>query len=187
MANKTLVAADATPVVWANLADYAGDGGTRTRQLNLTSLDSGFARQGEKHDLDNGLVLNRYSHRYKVTMRIEFAADAGPMEGTSVDLYWAASLNASEDTANPGGVDGDDGPYTGTVGSSLEESLEQLQFLGSLLVTDDDEGTTQQSSFIVGLPTQFGIPVVVNSTNGIFNDNAIEMSITFTPIEWEIQ
>ena len=106
MANKILVAANATPLVWADTTDYAGDGGTRTHQILLAALAAAAARQGAKADIDNGLVTNRFARRYAVTMRIEF--DVAPADGGSVDLYWAASLNSTAATANPGGTTGSD-------------------------------------------------------------------------------
>ena len=186
MAKKTLVAADFTPFVWAHEGEYGGSGGGVSHQINLTGLINDDARQGEKADLDFNGPTNRFAHRYEVTLRIEFV-DAPLTEGTTVDLYWAASPSGTAGTANPGNLTGADADYAGSVGSTLAQTLPQLEFLGSLICTLDNEPVVQQTTFIVELPTRFGIPVVVNNTSDIFEDDAVEMSITFTPLEDEVQ
>ncbi len=186
MANKILIAADATPLVWADLGgDYGGDGGAATHQLTLVSLADAAARQGAKADLDNGLVSNRIARRYAMTARLEW--DVAPADNTTADIYWAASLNSTAATANPGGTTGSDAAYTGTAGSTLDESLQQLIFLGSLMCTNDAATVVQQQTFMVTLPTQYGMPVVVNNGGQALEGDDIEMSITFTPLEEEIQ
>lgn len=185
MANKILVSANATPLVWADTTDYAGDGGTRTHQIDLTSLGAGAARQGAKADIDNGLVTDRFARRYAVTMRIEF--DVAPADGDTVDLYWAASLSSTATTANPGGTTGSDAAYSGTAGSTLAESLLQLEFIGSLMCTNDAATVVLQQTFIIELALQHGMPVVFNNAGQAFEGDAIEMSITFTPLEDEVQ
>lgn len=188
MANKVLVDASNTPVVWADSADYAGDGGTRTHQIDLTALGAGAARQGAKADMDNGLVTDRIARRYSVTVRIEFDAGNEPVDGETVDLYWAASLSGTAGTANPGGTTGADAAYTGTAGSTLAESLLQLQLIGSVNLTNDAATIVQQQTFVTSIPLQYGMPVLVNgSAADVFEGDAVEMSITFTPLEDEIQ
>ena len=67
MANEILVKSG-TPVVWADVTDYAGDGGARTHQIDLTDLADGAARQGAKADL--GATRAK---RYAVTLCVEMA------------------------------------------------------------------------------------------------------------------
>ncbi len=179
MANKILIT-QGTELVWADTTDYGGSPIARTLQIDLTSVAVGEAREGAKGDL-TALMARRYS----VTMRIEFITD--PVVGETVDLYWGASLAAAAGTANPGNLTGSDADYAGSVGSTLAQTLPQLQFLGSLICTLDNEPVVQQTTFIVELPLRYGIPVVVNNTSDIFEDDAVEMSITFTPLEDEIQ
>jgi len=185
MANKILVGANGTPIVWADTTDYAGDGGTRTHQIDLTSLGDAAARQGAKADMDTGGVSNRLPRRWAVTLRVEF--DVAPSDNTTVDLYWAASLSSTAATANPGGTTGSDAAYTGTAGSTLAESLNQLQFIGSLYNTNDAATVVLQQTFITVIPLQYGMPVVINNGGQAFEGDAIEMSITFTPLEDEVQ
>lgn len=185
MANKVLIAANATPVVWADSADYAGAGGARTHQIDLTSLAAGAARQGAKADMDNGLVTDRIARWYAVTLRIEM--DVAAADNKTVDLYWAASLSSTAATANPGGTTGADAAYTGTAAGTLAEGLLQLQPIGSLAVQNDIAPVVQQQTFVTRIPTQYGMPVVVNNADQAFEGDAVEMSITFTPLEDEIQ
>ena len=185
MANKILVAANGTPIVWANSVDYAGDGGARTHQIDLTSLAAAAARQGAKADMDTGGVTNRLPERWAVTLRIEF--DIAPADNKTVDLYWAASLSSVAATANPGGCTGSDAAYTGTAGSTLAESLLQLQLIGSLMCTNDAATVVLQQTFITSIPLQYGMPVVVNNGDQAFEGDAVEMSVTFTPLEDEVQ
>lgn len=183
MPNKTLVTVDDTPIVFADLTDYAGNGGDRTEQIDLTSLTEGGARQSNKEDLPS-----RFPHEYIVTARIEYAL--APADGNTVDLYWAASLKDDDNAtdANPGGISGQDSVYTGTAGSTLAESLKQLQFIGSLKATNDATPIVQQQSFRVAIPSQFGSLVVVNTSSTVeFHIDADEMSITFTPKIYEVQ
>lgn len=186
MANKILVAADANSLVWADTAgDYGDSPFAGTEQITLNTLAAGNARQGSKADIDNGLVEDRFARRYTVTMRIEFGT--APTAGGTVDLYWAPSLSSTAGTANPGGTNGTDAAYSGTGGSTLAQSLLQLEFLGQLVVTNDAAGTVLQTAFNVTLPLQHGMPVVVNNTDQSFDTDDINQSITFTPIEDEIQ
>ena len=187
MANKILIAADTTPIVFADALTYSGDGGSKTTDFGLTSLASDAARQSDKVDLDTGGVENRIARRYAITPRIVIKALEVIVAGESVDFYWAPSLSVTAATANPGGVVGSDGAYSGTAGSTLAESLLQLQFIGSLIVTDDDHPVVLQQTFVVAFPTQYGTLVAHNNqTNGILGDPD-KMSVTFTPIEEEAQ
>jgi len=186
MANNILVV-PRTPLVWANLIDYAGDGGARTHQLDLTSLNVASARQGAKADISTGgsAVSGKIARRYLLTARIE--VDVAPADNTTIDIYWASSLSGTAATANPGGASGSDAAYTGTAGSTLAESLLQLQFLGSLMCTNDAAAVVQQQSFEVTLPLRYGMPVIYNNTDQDLEGDAAEMSISFTPLEDEIQ
>ncbi len=184
MANKILVL-QGTAIVWADIVgDYNNTPETGTHALVLGGLGFGAARQGAKADMSGG--ADKFARRYTVTVRVEFETD--PAAGETVDVYWAASLSAVAGTANPGLTTGLDAAYAGSVGSTLAETLLQLQFLGSLIATIDDDPVVQQQSFVVEIPTQWGMPVVVNSSAAddlhATDDN---MSITFTPLEDEIQ
>jgi len=181
MPNKILWE-EGTAKVFANLADYAGDGGARTHQINLTSLAATAARQSDKVDMStDGAHL---PHQWTVTARIEF--DAEPTAGDNVNLFWAPSLSSEPGDANPGGVSGADGAYTG-VDNNIDESTMQLLHIGSVICTPDMAPVVIQQSFVVSSSLRYGSLVVVNNADQDFEGDAVEMSVTFTPLEDEAQ
>lgn len=169
-----------TPVVWADTTDYAGDGGTRTDQIDLTSLASGAARQGAKADLGATRAAV-----FAVTVGIEF--DVAPSSGDIVSIWWAPSVSAVAATANPGGVSGSDAAYTGTAGDSLADSILQLTLIGNLVATSDAATVVQFQSFIFSPELRYGSPVIFNEADQAFEGDAIEMFITFTPLKDQSQ
>ncbi len=187
MANDLLIE-EKTPIVWADTTDYAGDGGARTHQIDLTGVAAAAARQGAKADTadsDYSDVANRRARRFAVTARIEFAA--APTDGDTVEIYMGPSLSGTAGTANPGGLTGADAAYTGTAGSTLAESLKQLDYVGSLVCTNDGTTVVLQQTWVYSPPLRYVSPVAVNSATPAFVADAVEMSITMTPLVDEIQ
>lgn len=186
MPSKILVAFDTNAIVWANKSgDYGDDPLSSTHQINLVDLELQTARQGNKADMSGSGVAGKIPQRFTVTLRIEFLS--APNISEMVDLYWAASVSNVAATSNPGGTSGIDSAYVGSVGSTLAESLLQLQFIGSLLVTRDAAPTVLQQTFKTIIPLRYGMPVLVNNTNEDFGSDSIEMSINFVPLEYEVQ
>jgi hypothetical protein len=177
-----------TPIVWADSTDYAGDGGARTHQIDLTGVAAAAARQGAKADVAAAAysgVADRRAGTFAVTARIEFAA--APTDGDVVDIYMGPSLSGTAATANPGGLTGADAAYTGTAGSTLAESLMQLDFIGSLICTNDGTTVVLQQTWVYSPSLPYVSPVVVNNGTPAFVADAVEMSITMTPLVDEIQ
>ena len=179
MANEILTKSG-TPVVWADTTDYAGDGGTRTHQIDLTGLADGAARQGAKGDL--GATRAK---RYAVTLCVEMAV--APASGATIALYWAASPHATAGLINPGGCSGADAAYTGTAGDSLDDSLSQLQFIGNLVLTSDADPNLHIQIFTLFPLHRYGIPVVDNNGGQAMHDDAIECFVNLTPLIDEVQ
>lgn len=179
MANEIQIK-QGTPIVWADTTDYAGDGGARTDQIDLTGVAAAAARQGAQVDLG----VNR-APVYALTARIEFAS--APTDGDTVEIYMAPSLSGTAATANPGGVTGSDAAYTGTAGSTIPESVKQLDLVGVLQCTNDGTTVVLQQSWLYSPPLRYVSPVVVNSGTPAFVANAVEMSITLTPLTPEVQ
>ena len=182
MATGDLVITEGTPIVWADETDYAGGsavGGTRTHDIDLTDLLFTAARQGEKADLGASRAPE-----YAITLSVEFKTGEAPESGETVDLYWGPSGSVTAGVANQGGLDGTDAAYTGTAGDSLADSLKQLMFIGSIVLTADAVGVPQRQTFVFSPPTRYGQPVVVNSTDAEdFNDvDAEEMYIRMVPL-----
>lgn len=178
-----------TPRVWANTSDYSNtiSGYTRTHQLDLTSVAAGEAREGEKADIAS-IATSLNANRFLFYMGVEFVTGTTLVAKEAIDLYWAGSPVLTAGNANPGGCVGADGDYTGTVGSSLGDSLFQLQYIGTLSITDDVEDVIQIASFVASLPHRYGMPVVVNrSVAGVFMDDAVQMLVACIPLEDEAQ
>ncbi len=177
MANEVLQK-EGTSKVWADTTDYGGS--DDDYQIDLTSLANGAARQGAKGDLGATRAA-----RYRVIVWIEM--DVAPASGATVDIYWAASPHATAATENPGGASGSDAAYTGTAGDSLDDSLKQLIFIGSVVLTSDAATVVQRMVFTFVPPLQYGMPVVDNNGGQAFEGDAIEMAIKLIPIIDEIQ
>lgn len=179
MANEILVKSG-TPVVWADSADYAGDGGARTHQIDLTDLADGAARQGAKADL--GATRAK---EFSVTVCVEMAI--APASQAAIDVYWATSPHATPATMNPGGTSGVDAAYTGTAGDSLDDSLLQLQYLGPISLTADDDPVLQSQTFTLLPQHRYGMPVIDNNGGQAMHSDAIECFVAATPIISEVQ
>jgi hypothetical protein len=179
MVNEILVKSG-TPKVWADATDYAGDGGTRTHQIDLTSLANAAARQGAKADL--GATRAK---QYAATVCIEMAI--APASKAAIDIYWAASPHATAATLNPGGCSGADAAYTGTAGDSLDDSLMQLMYLGSISLTADATTLLQTQTFTLFPQHRYGMPVIDNNGGQALVADAVEMFVSLTPIIPEVQ
>lgn len=179
MVNEILVKSG-TPTVWADATDYAGDGGTRTHQIDLTSLANAAARQGAKADL--GATRAK---QYAVTACVEMAI--APASKDAIDIYWAASPHATAATLNPGGCSGADAAYTGTAGDSLDDSLLQLIYLGSISLTADATTLLQTQTFTLFPQHRYGMPVIDNNGGQALVADAVEMFVSLTPIIPEVQ
>lgn len=179
MANEILVKSG-TPIVWADSGEYAGDGGARTHQIDLNGLSVGAARAGAKADL--GATRAK---QYAVTVCVEMAV--APTSLSSVDVYWAASPHATAGTLNPGGCTGVDEAYSGTAGDSLDDSLNQLIYLGTVSLTSDADPVLQMQTFTLFPSHRYGMPVIDNNSDQAMHSDAIECFVSLTPIVPEIQ
>jgi hypothetical protein len=178
--------------VQISFADHAGDFGptaanvlefgTPTNvQLSLASLATGTARQSAKFDFGTTRAPS-----YASKGAIEFAT--GVVAGEKVSLYLAFSASATAGTGNAGGVSGADSAYAGTAASTVEESVQQLTYIGTFTATDDIT-TTVQIAEIASFTTKerYASLVVVNNTTPAFHSDDVEMNIVFNPIIPELQ
>jgi len=178
----TTVVQVGTALILADTTDHspatANNLGTRTDQIDLTSVANAAARESDKLDLGANRAFG-----YSVYCAFEFAAT--PTAGNTVDLYWAPSNNTTASTANPGGVSGSDGSYTGTSASTIDESVLQLQYIGSFVCSDDATGTVQQGYVGSFMPTErYGTLVVYNNSGAAFHSDMVETSIAITPMSY---
>lgn len=162
-------------------ADHAGDfspaaandlrqGSETDAELELISLADDAARQSDKVDL----TASR-GPLFSVMAAIECAAT--PTAGATVDFYWAPSPDSVAANANPGGVSGSDAAYTG-YSSNLDDSLQALQFIGSMIVTADATTTVQVGFIGSFMPTErYGTLIVVNRSGAALHSDDVEMHV----------
>jgi len=173
-----------TAIVIADTTDYAGDIGTRTDQILLAALADGASRQSDKVDLAiSGAYL---AARYDVYAAIEF--DVAPADLKWMDFYVGFSPSAVAATANPGGCSGADAAYTGSAGSTMDESLKQLLHLGSLSCTND-AATVVQFQYIGSFVAaeRYACFVVDNNSGQALEGDDVEMGIRIVPYTYEVQ
>jgi hypothetical protein len=139
--------------------------------LTLTSLSNAAARQGAKGDL--GAFWAR-RHAVLLTTSVGSAASAG----TSVELYWAPSPNATAGTDNPGAASGTDASF-GTPG----EYKLQLIPVGMLALSNNAGTAVQKQVFEFFPPCRYGMPVVVNSSGQTLGGTAGDHEVRVIPIE----
>ena len=169
-----------TPIVLAD-ASHAPSAnnnlGSRTDQLNLASVANNAARQSDK--IDFGSIR---APVWSIGLVFEFAAT--PTAGFNISVYLAPSNNATAAVANPGGVSGADGAYTG--GNGMVNGLRQLLRIGAMRNTGQSTATVQiqyPGTFVP--PERYGTIVVENQSGAAFHSSAVQMSIVLTPIEHE--
>lgn len=156
--------------------------GSRTDQLNLTSIAAGAARQSIKFDFG----ANR-APLWVLAAGIEMATAADA--GEAVDFYIGFSSNATAGTANPGGLSGADAAYTG-YNANLADSLKDLTPLSALILTTDATTVVLIDTEITTFRAteRYGSLVVVNNTaSDAFVADAVEMAIRLTPLEYQVQ
>ena len=191
---KLVTPSAANRIIFADTTDWPAGGsdswGDDDDQIDLTSLGSGAARQSDKFALPTNLEED-----YDVFSLLEWNSTTAPASGEVVDHYYGLSPSATAATANPGGLSGSDSAYTGTTNDSLDDSLKQLNYIGSLIaVSEEGEGGTPagivQEQHIGRIPApnlpQMMIAVDNNSAQAL-ETNAIEMAVVFVGRETQIQ
>ena len=175
-----------TAITLADTTDYAPTAartlGTRTDQIDVTSLAAAAARQSTKIDF----TATR-AQLYGVTMNFEL--DADPTAGGSVDVYLCPSHSGTANVGNIAYTTGADAAYVGISGLTLAELYPHMQVVGKAAAGVQSDGDGIQSVFL-GLfaPThRYGNVVVVNSTDATFMDDADEFALSFQPIITQAQ
>ena len=185
MANEILIKTG-TSIILADSTDYSPTAartlGTRTDQIDLTSLAAAAARQSAK--IDFGATRAEF---YDVRMNFEIAAD--PSAGGTVDVYISPSHSATANVGNVGHCTGSDAAYAATAGHTLSELLAHLTFIGSVAAAVQNDADGVQSAHVgIFSPTdRYGCIVVVNNTDQAFHSDAVEHAVGFFPIITEVQ
>jgi hypothetical protein len=156
-----------TELTWVNT------GGDFT--LTLTSLANDAARQGAKGDL-----TAQWAQRWAVYFQSSVGSAA--TNGNEIEVYWAASKNATAATENPGNTSGSDAAL-----SNPDELKHQLIYIGSLILSNARGTNTQAQYFEFYPPTRYGMPVIVNKSGQTLGSTAGDHEFTIVPVERRIQ
>ena len=184
MPNKVLLE-NGTAIILADTTDHspaAGNNlGTRTDQIDLTSVSAGSYRQSTKFDM----TATR-GREMEMTAAIEFGT--APTAGGTVDFYVGFSHSTTAGTGNPANLSGADGAYVGygAAASDATEAINQLVYVGSLVVSNDADIHIGHVGSFVPIQ-QYGMVVVRNNTDQSLQSDAVEMSIRISPLEDEVQ
>lgn len=159
--------------------DWTG-GGAITDALTLSGVANGAGRQSAKVDLGA-----KRAAAYSVFGAVDFTGET-PTAGNTVDYYWAPSSSGTQATGNVAGNSGADAAAPdGALGSiTLDEFLDQCQFIGSLVVHDG--GVVQNGVVGTFAPLQrYGQLVVVNNSGDAFEADDVEAHQVLVPIIWD--
>lgn len=171
-----------TPIILADTTDHAPTagstlGGTRTDQIDLTSLAAGAYRQSAK--VDFGLTRAR-----EWICRAAFEPASAPAAGGAVEVFVGFSDSATAADSNPGNLSGSDGAYNGygAASTDADECIGQLVRIGQVVASADaDIMVGEVGIFVPAL--RYGSIVVRNGLSVAFLGDAVEMSIHLIPIQ----
>lgn len=175
-----------TPLVFSHTSEYVptqGQPSGTDADIDLDSVLAGEAQESVKLDIGSANLDVLYS----LKAYIEFFSS--PTAGGSVDFYLGFSNDTDAGDDNPGGLSGTDGVYQGYGADTASgtEALKQLEYMGSLTVTNDT--VLQVAKLKPFQPTgRYCMLVVVNNTSvSLADTDAIETSVVATPIQHQIQ
>jgi hypothetical protein len=175
-----ILIASGTPIILAHTTHSPTSGtsllGTRTDQLNLTSVASAAYRQSAKFDFGATRARQWYC-------RAAFEPTSAPAAYGAVEVYIGYSDNSSATVGNPGNLSGSDAAYTGygAAATDANECIGQLVYIGNVVVSADADIMVGE----VGLFTpymRYGIVVVRNGMSVAFIADAVEMSVQLWPV-----
>jgi hypothetical protein len=162
MANKIYIARETAITFKGSGGDYA---------ITLNNLAAGVARISARADQGVGSK----AREFEVRAVMEF--ETAPVVGNTVDLYLSTS-----DGIDP---DGQEGVADADVGDN--ESLKNMKFIGSVVVTSTDADHQMTASFIIPIPTRYYSIVVHNKTADNLQATANTCWVIVTPIPPEVQ
>ena len=139
--------------------------------MTLNNLAAGAARVGAQKDFGAGSTAGLY--QWRLTVQFETA----PVVGETVDVYLSTSDGTEED--------GQEGEADAAVGDT--NSLKNMHFIGSLVVTSTDADHDMTASGVCRIPTRYVSPVIHNNTADNLQATNDTGEFTLTPIPDEIQ
>jgi len=145
--------------------------GTRTDQIDLTSLAAGAYRQSAKFDF-----TTPRGARFRVRIACEW--NVAPTAGGLVNVFIGESDSSTAANSNVGNLSGSDAVYNGygAAAADADEAILQLDQVGSMPVSNDADTQVATIGIIVAT-LQRGIIVVQNDTDQAFISDAVEMSV----------
>lgn len=162
MANEVLIARG-TPITWKD------SGGSLV--ISLNNLAPGAARIGAQKDFGAGSTPEWYSWRFTCPF------ETAPVVNETIDIYLSTSDGTEED--------GQEGVVDALLGTT--NSLRNMLWIGSLLVTSTDAAHDMTASGICRIVTQYVCPVIHNNTVDGLKADANVSVFTLTAITPEIQ
>lgn len=169
-----------TSIILADTTDHSPTAGvsllgTRTDQIDLTSLAANSYRQSAKFDFGT-------PRADEMIVRAAFEWSVAPSAGGVVDIFIGFSDNATAANSNPGNLSGSDAAYVGygAAATDADEAIGQLDFVGPLVVSNDADVQVAEIGIIVPR-FQYAMIVVRNATDQAFIADAVEMSIHVVP------
>lgn len=148
--------AQGTPVIWGE----SGASGV-TNTLSFDNLLDGTARMGAEVDLGAN-----WKQRYRVELWIE--TGTAPTAGNRVDLYFACSYDGTNYPHAE--ITGSDGAWPSD--SNEDEHAVQLEYIGSLIATNDGNTVQKQAPWIWEAKGRYVVPVVDNNLGQGVRDEA---------------
>ncbi len=150
--------------------------------LTQSALADDGARQSTKVDL--GAVR---APLYAVYATVDFTGET-PVQGSTVEYYWAPSTHTTQANANVVGNSGADAAAgTGGLGSATADDMVAVcQFIGVLVVHD---GVAVQNGYVgtFSPKERYGQMVVFNRSGDAFEADDVEAHVVMNPVIDEIQ
>lgn len=153
--------------------NWKSSGGTYA--ITLTSLANDAGREGGKADLGS-----TWDQDWAVLF--ESTVGSAATNGNEIELFWGASLSGTAGTDNPGNLTGADAGL-----SNPDELKTQLDFIGSLVLSNARGTNVQKQLFIFRPKTRYGTPLVVNKSGQSLSGTAGNHAIRMVPVRDLIQ
>ena len=153
--------------------------GTRTAQIDLTSLVNGAHRQSAKIDFGGGTV--NWARQWEMTAAIEPVS--APSANTVCRFYIGYSDSATAGTGNPGNLSGTDSAWTGwgSTAAHADDAVPDLVEIGILTATAHDAIFVANVGIFVPR-ARYGCVVTKNVLGVDLEGDAVEMSIRVKPL-----
>lgn len=150
---------------------FADSAQSPDENLTLTNLVAGSGQISNQHDLGSAARSEWYE------WRATFQFNTAPVIGESIDIYISTS-----DGTNPDG-------QQGTVDAAFSdiESLRNMQYIGSVIVTSVDADHNMTSGGVLRIATRYFSVVVHNNSADNLKNNTGVNTILVTPIPSEVQ